>query len=103
MWVGFFFLPLLIGVLETSVLGVMDDNFPQGEPVTYEKIFKLKFEDDVPTHELEKRFPNELKKISKIALMELPPSTLKELLKREHELKKLLTLKQSLLRKIRKK
>ena len=70
--------------------------------MTYEKIFKLKFEDEIPTHELEKRFPKELKKISKIALMELPPSTLKELLKREHELKKLMSLKQDLLKKIKK-
>lgn len=71
--------------------------------MTYEKIFKLKFEDEIPTHELKKRFPKELEKISKIALMELPPSTLKELLKREHELKKLMSLKRDLLKKIRKK
>ena len=71
--------------------------------MTYEKIFKLKFEDEIPTHELKKRFPKELEKISKIALMELPPSTLKELLKREHELKKLMSLKRGLLKKIRKK
>lgn len=71
--------------------------------MTYEKIFKLKFEDEIPTHELKKRFPKELEKISKIALMELPPSTLKELLKREHELKKLMSLKRDLLKKIGKK
>jgi len=71
--------------------------------VTYEKIFRLKFEDEVPTHELERRFPKELKKISKIALMELPPSILKVLLKREHELKKLMSLKQNLLKKVGKK
>ena len=69
----------------------------------YEKIFKLKFENDVPTHELGKRFPKELRKISKIALMELPPSILKALLKREHELKKLMSLKRNLLKKAKKK
>ena len=71
--------------------------------MTYEKIFRLKFEEEVSTHELKKRFPNDWKKISKVALMELPPSTLKELLKREHELKKLLSLKRNLLKKIGKK
>ncbi len=69
--------------------------------MTYEKIFRLKFEDEVPTHELKRRFPKELKKISKIALMELPPSTLKVLLKREHELKKLMSLKRDLLKKVK--
>ncbi len=71
--------------------------------MTYEKIFKLKFEQDVPTHELEKRFPKELKKISKIALMELPATTLKGLIKREDELEKLMSLKQALLKKAKKK
>lgn len=71
--------------------------------MTYEKIFKLKFEEDVPTHELERRFPKELKKISKIALMELSPDTLRKLVRREDELKKLMSLKQDLLKKIKRK
>ena len=71
--------------------------------MTYEKIFRLKFEDEISTHELEKRFPKHLKKISKVALMELPKATLKSLLKRESELEKLMSLKRNLLRKIKKK
>jgi len=87
-----------------KVLGRVDDTFFQeGTVMTYEKIFKLKFEDEVLTHELKKRFPKEVKKISKIALMELPSSILKGLLKREHELKKLMSLKRDLLKKAKKK
>ena len=71
--------------------------------MTYEKIFRLKFEEEVPTHELEKRFPKHLKKISRIALMELSPATLKGLIKREHELEKLMLLKRNLLRRLKKK
>lgn len=71
--------------------------------MTYEKIFRLKFEAEVPTHQLERMFPKDLKKISKIALMELPQSTLKILLKRERELKKLMSLKRDLIKKIKKK
>lgn len=74
-----------------------------GDEMTYEKIFKLKFEDAVSTHELGKKFPKELKKISKVALMELPASILKELLKREYELKKLMSLKRNLSKKAKKK
>jgi len=70
--------------------------------VTYERIFKLKFEDEVPTHELERRFPKHLKKISKVALMELPEAILKSLLRREDELEKLMCLKRNLLKKIKK-
>lgn len=77
--------------------------FFQGGNVNYEKIFKLKFEDEVPTHVLEKRFPTELRKISRVALMELPSRALKTLVKCERELEKLMWLKRSLLKKIGKK
>ncbi len=68
--------------------------------MTYEKIFKMKFEEEIPTHELEKRFPKELKKISKIALMELPATMLRTLLGGESELEKLMCLKKNLLKKV---
>lgn len=62
--------------------------------MTYERIFNLKFKEDVPTHELGKRYPHERKKISRIALLELPLSVLRELIKREEEFKKLVSLRQ---------
>lgn len=62
--------------------------------VTYQKIFQLKFEEDVPTYELGRRFPKERRKISRVALLELSRSMLCELVKKEKELQKLLFLKQ---------
>ena len=62
--------------------------------MTYQKIFELKFKEDVPTYELGRRFPKELRKISRVALLELPISILRELVKQEEELRKLLSLKQ---------
>ena len=62
--------------------------------MTYQKIFDLKFNGEVPTYELGKRFPKELRKISRIALLELPKSILRELIKQEKEFQKLMALKQ---------
>ncbi|OGW80860.1 MAG: hypothetical protein A3G33_05555 [Omnitrophica bacterium RIFCSPLOWO2_12_FULL_44_17] len=64
--------------------------------MTYQKIFDLKFRKRVPTMELKNRYPNELAKISRIALLELPVSELKILVRKENELKRLLTLKKFL-------
>ena len=73
--------------------------------MTYQRIFDLKFKGDVPTYELEKRFPKEWKKIIRIALLELPLSVLRELIKQEKEFQRLVLLKRWLINKekIRKK
>ena len=65
----------------------------QRNDVTYQKIFELKFREDVPTYELGRRFPKERKKISRVALLDLPIAMLRKLIKQEGELKKLLFLK----------
>ena len=62
--------------------------------MTYERIFDLKFKWDVPTYKLGKRFPKERRKISRIALLELPLSELRELIKQESEFQRLATLKE---------
>ncbi|MBI3999448.1 MAG: hypothetical protein HY351_02435 [Candidatus Omnitrophica bacterium] len=62
--------------------------------MTYQRIFDLKFKEDIPTYELGKRFPREWKKISRIALLELPFSVLRSIIKQERELRKLVFLKQ---------
>ncbi|MBI1978427.1 MAG: hypothetical protein HYS55_06705 [Candidatus Omnitrophica bacterium] len=61
--------------------------------MTYEKIFHLKFNEDLPTHELRRLYPKEQKKISRVALLDLPITLLRELVKREKELRKLISLK----------
>ena len=68
--------------------------FLVGGRMTYERIFNLKFKEDVPTYQLGKRYPRERKKISRIALLELPLSVLRELVKHEEEFRKLVSLKQ---------
>lgn len=64
--------------------------------MTYQRLFELKFKKRIPTYELGKRYPKELKKISRIALLELSSRELLELVKRERELKRLLNLKELL-------
>ncbi len=66
--------------------------------MTYERLLNLKFLEEVPTHELERRFPKEIKKISHVALLDLPMATLKTLIKRHDDLERLLALKRSFLK-----
>ncbi len=65
--------------------------------MTYKHLFELKFKKRIPTHELGKRYPKEIRKISRIALLELSSKELLELVKREKELQQLLSLKANLL------
>ena len=69
--------------------------------MTYQRLFELKFKECISTHELSRRYPREVKKISRIALLELPGKELLELVKRERELKRLLNLKELFLSKER--
>ncbi|MBI4372993.1 MAG: hypothetical protein HY585_04630 [Candidatus Omnitrophica bacterium] len=61
--------------------------------MTYQRIFELKFKKEIPTYELGKRFPKELRKISRVALLELPLRLLKSVIKREREFEELVALK----------
>lgn len=60
--------------------------------MTYEKIYDLKFKKNFPTYVLEKKFPHERRKISQVALLELPSSQLRGLISLE-EMEKLTDLK----------
>lgn len=64
--------------------------------MTYQTLFKLKFEQKVPTLELEKKFPRDKEKISRLALLELPTKVLKNVVRDEKELIHLQSLKRSL-------
>jgi hypothetical protein len=66
--------------------------------MTYEHIYKLKFKDNVPTFELRKRFPGEGRKITKVALLQLPRAVLRELIVQEKEFKTLMVLRKALLK-----
>lgn len=67
--------------------------------MTYERLFQLKFKEAVPTYKLGKWFPKERRKISHIALLQLSPSMLRKVVKDREEVRKLMLLKEWLLKK----
>lgn len=60
--------------------------------MTYERLYDLKFNKNFPTYVLEKKFPRERRKISRLALLELPLAELRQLVSHE-ELERLSDLK----------
>jgi len=67
--------------------------------MTYQRLFDLKFREAVPTYELGRRYPKEKRKISRVALLELPITMLRQLVKQKKELQKLTWLREWLLKK----
>ena len=59
----------------------------------YEKLFDLKFRQGVPTHELAHRFPEHIDRVNEVALMDIPETTLKELVAEKRILERLMNLK----------
>lgn len=59
----------------------------------YKELFKLKFEKGLSTIELEDRYPEEIDKIAKLALIDLPVQVLKKIIKDKRELSSLMELK----------
>ena len=64
--------------------------------MTYQTLFDLKFKHKVPTIELEKKFPKDREKISRLALLELPSEVLKNVVRNEKELTHLQALRRTL-------
>ncbi len=65
--------------------------------MTYRALFELKFIQGVSTIELEKKFPREKQKISKLALLDLPAEVLCSIIRDKKELFRLLGLKNALM------
>lgn len=61
--------------------------------MTYGEIFDLKYNQGVSTYELVKRFPEEVIRISEVALLEIPDDTLREVISEAKVLDRLMTLK----------
>nr|CAX68942.1 hypothetical protein JG2_0170 [uncultured bacterium] len=61
--------------------------------MTYEEIFNLKFREGLPTHIMEKRYPKDKLKITRVALSELPEESLRTVIRKDCELEKILYLK----------
>ncbi|MDD5085162.1 MAG: hypothetical protein PHE61_03850 [Candidatus Omnitrophica bacterium] len=61
----------------------------------YKDLFKLKFEKGLSTIELEERYPEDIDKIAKLALIDLPQDVLRKIIRDKKELLALIDLKKS--------
>ena len=86
-----------------------DDNFSrdekphgimhwEGERMTYKRLFYLKFKKGLSTYELVRRFPDEIERVSQIALLDIPDATLREILDKKETYRRMKRLKKRFLR-----
>lgn len=61
--------------------------------MSYEKLFYLKYKKGISTYELLRRFPESLDQVADVALMDVPETTLKEIIPDERDLVRLMQLK----------
>ena len=61
--------------------------------MTYDKIFKLKYKQGLSTYELIRRYPSEINRVNEIALLDVPDSTLRQVVREESALIRLMRLK----------
>lgn len=59
----------------------------------YEKLFDLKYRQGVSTYELAQRFPEHIDRVHEVALLDVPESTLKEVIPEKRILERLMILK----------
>ena len=59
----------------------------------YEKLFDLKYRQGVPTYELVHRFPEHIDRVSEVALLDIPESTLREVVLEKKIFERLISLK----------
>ena len=64
--------------------------------MTYQELFDLKFKMGLSTYELVRRFPDEIERVSEVALLDLPEATLREIIREEEALARLIKLKKRL-------
>ena len=61
--------------------------------MTYQRLFYLKYKKGISTCELIERFPQEAYRVSEVALLDVPDATLKEIIREEKALSRLMRLK----------
>lgn len=64
--------------------------------MTYERLYELKFRQGFSTYELMKRYPKHIKRVSEVALLDIPEDTLREIIREEKTLCRLIKLKRRL-------
>ena len=65
--------------------------------MTYREIFELKFKKGLSTYELVRKFPAEIERVSKVALLDVPPNMLRKVLPAEKDFCDLMALKKTYL------
>ena len=66
--------------------------------MTYEKLLNLKYRKKISTYELVCRFPKEIKRVSEIALLDVPEATLREVLPEKKTFERLMGLKKKFMK-----
>jgi len=66
--------------------------------MTYQELINLKFKKGISTYELVCRFPNEIKRVSEVALLDVPEQTLKEVIPGKKTLNRIMNLKKRFLK-----
>lgn len=61
--------------------------------MTYQKLFDLKFKKGLSTYELVQRYPDYIERVSEVALLDVPESILKDIIREEKALMRLMRLK----------
>jgi len=67
--------------------------------MTYQELINLKFKKGISTYELVRRFPKEIKRVSEVALLDIPEQTLKEVVPGKKTLNRIMDLKKRFLKK----
>ncbi|HLD50515.1 MAG TPA: hypothetical protein VJC08_04885 [bacterium] len=66
--------------------------------VNYQTLINLKFREGISTYELVRKFPEEINRVSEIALLDIPEGVLREILKEEKLYARVMRLKRKFLR-----
>lgn len=68
----------------------------RGIMTLYEKFFDLKYRQGVPTYELAHLYPEHIERISEVALLDIPETTLREVVREKELFERLMSLKKKL-------
>jgi len=61
--------------------------------MTYQTLFNLKYKKGLSTYELIQRFPGQVIRVSEVALLDIPEGTLREIIREEKIINRLIRLK----------
>ena len=61
--------------------------------MTYQKLFYLKFKKGLSTYELVQQFPGDIRRVTEVALLDIPEQTLREIISEDKTFIRLIRLK----------